>query len=568
MADGGVTTETSRDTTLEGEVSMPTTGEGGQSQESIMLSDHGSVIGTSVARSTPEREDSGDPGETRETSSKEKVTRSPPDLNVSALLTCNGSPEQRLSALQKLTECYSEAERVLKDEISRSRPTRPAALTISQELLTMRKCLDAMAQLGALSVGQAIAHREGRDGRRSMTYAEAASRKGTEVNTAREGRKTDVNAARESSKATRKGGNYPKDKKKRSGEKLKTVEGGNTKAGSTQTTGAVKTDQADRGARRMGSPSDKSAKDAGDGFTVVRQKRRRKGSKKRPADDNEPESSQPSNSGRQGLGRGSSTARGRGGKIKLPIRRENVLIIRKKEGAEVENVSRALRASVDPVTANISVLGVRETSNDSVVVTLKTPGDVDRLKAELEKQDVSLSASMPAARRPYVILRDVDLPDPDSDIISVLKSQNEALQNVSLTCRRKFRGGRGWNVVIETDLAGYQAVVDRKWTVGWCQSRARAYQRPLICFRCWRYGHVRRVCRAEARCGNCGLGTHEHKDCDQKSKCPNCSYFNAVRRCGFDTSHRAGSRECPVYGLELDREKRAYDGFKVEVPPP
>ena len=59
--------------------------------------------------------------------------------------------------------------------------------------------------------------------------------------------------------------------------------------------------------------------------------------------------------------------------------------------------------------------------------------------------------------------------------------------------------------------------------------------RPLRCFRCQRFWHVRDKCRGEVHCPTCGA-PHEVANCIQDMKCCNCG-----------GNHSAGFKRCLVY---------------------
>lgn len=76
--------------------------------------------------------------------------------------------------------------------------------------------------------------------------------------------------------------------------------------------------------------------------------------------------------------------------------------------------------------------------------------------------------------------------------------------------------------------------------IGWTSARVRLLEpRPVQCFKCWRFGHVRNTCRfPEDRTGNCfrcGSGDHVIRDCRASPRCAICS------QSGRGANHRLGS---------------------------
>jgi hypothetical protein len=82
--------------------------------------------------------------------------------------------------------------------------------------------------------------------------------------------------------------------------------------------------------------------------------------------------------------------------------------------------------------------------------------------------------------------------------------------------------------------------------VGFLRVRVRPYIRnPLLCYKCFRFGHVQAKCRGIARCGRCGSSDHDNdRECTLAMKCRNCS-----------GEHSAFSRDCPAWLREKAIQK-------------
>lgn len=80
--------------------------------------------------------------------------------------------------------------------------------------------------------------------------------------------------------------------------------------------------------------------------------------------------------------------------------------------------------------------------------------------------------------------------------------------------------------------------------IGYQRIRTRPYYpAPMLCFRCYQFGHTRQKCKQESdTCGNCGQQHEIVKDvrCLSPAYCTRCE----------DNSHSLGSRKCPVYVKE------------------
>lgn len=81
--------------------------------------------------------------------------------------------------------------------------------------------------------------------------------------------------------------------------------------------------------------------------------------------------------------------------------------------------------------------------------------------------------------------------------------------------------------------------------IGWTIARAELLRaRPLQCYRCWEYGHVKSRCRSSndrsAACYRCGGSGHMARQCTTVPRCVVCHDK------GRDGKHRMGSAACAV----------------------
>lgn len=79
-----------------------------------------------------------------------------------------------------------------------------------------------------------------------------------------------------------------------------------------------------------------------------------------------------------------------------------------------------------------------------------------------------------------------------------------------------------------------------KVRIGWTVARMeRLLPRPVQCYRCWKFGHLRNNCQAGVdkrdRCFRCGEAGHLVRICTKRPKCIVCEEE------GRDSEHRIGS---------------------------
>ena len=68
---------------------------------------------------------------------------------------------------------------------------------------------------------------------------------------------------------------------------------------------------------------------------------------------------------------------------------------------------------------------------------------------------------------------------------------------------------------------------------------------PQRCFNCQKYGHNKRFCKNEAKCGQAG---HDDHECENEAKCANCN----------NGDHPAYVRSCPKWKIEKEIIKVKY----------
>jgi hypothetical protein len=78
---------------------------------------------------------------------------------------------------------------------------------------------------------------------------------------------------------------------------------------------------------------------------------------------------------------------------------------------------------------------------------------------------------------------------------------------------------------------------------------------PQQCYKCWKWGHTQRFCRAQALCGNCG--TAEHGTCARTPRCARCN-----------GSHPARSRDCREAHAAHEKAKAAFNARPKTFQPP
>lgn len=86
-----------------------------------------------------------------------------------------------------------------------------------------------------------------------------------------------------------------------------------------------------------------------------------------------------------------------------------------------------------------------------------------------------------------------------------------------------------------------------------CSTRTY-YPSPMLCFRCYEYGHIKSKCDKQQTCDNCSQRHEEGEECTSESFCRNCK-----------GNHRPSSKQCPIYKREVDVIRTKFD-FNLPYP--
>lgn len=89
-----------------------------------------------------------------------------------------------------------------------------------------------------------------------------------------------------------------------------------------------------------------------------------------------------------------------------------------------------------------------------------------------------------------------------------------------------------------------------KIRIGWTVARVEPLRvRPLQCYKCWKYGHVRNGCKSDKdrsnACNKCGSEGHSARDCSAR---PFCAVYTEKDRNG---QHRLGSTACTAVNYRM-----------------
>lgn len=81
------------------------------------------------------------------------------------------------------------------------------------------------------------------------------------------------------------------------------------------------------------------------------------------------------------------------------------------------------------------------------------------------------------------------------------------------------------------------------------------------CFKCSRFGHIKKHCKNDQLVCPVCAENHEFKDCkSQSKKCINCTNFNNRYKTNFTTDHSCQEiKKCQAYNYQLELLKSKTD---------
>lgn len=238
-------------------------------------------------------------------------------------------------------------------------------------------------------------------------------------------------------------------------------------------------------------------------------------------------------------------------RLRRPPRTAVVAIRAKNESVSYAEVLKKARQEVSLGELGIEVTRIKRGINGSLLIEI--PGQkgskkakilADKLQDKLGESEVTITRPMATAEMRIVGLDESVTKDEVRDTIAYYGECN-ADEVITGEIRWMYNGlGMIW---LKCPLsAANKAAKEGKIRIGWTVGRVEILaKRPLQCYRCWEFGHVRFSCKAnidrQGSCYNCGMRGHAARMCT--SEFPKC---NVCEEKGFSSDHRIGSRACKL----------------------
>lgn len=211
-----------------------------------------------------------------------------------------------------------------------------------------------------------------------------------------------------------------------------------------------------------------------------------------------------------------------------------------------------LLKSINPITSDVDVVGVKHIANGGVIVSCSSGSDAEKFR-EMASAELSDKYEIKGVAKPHPRIRLVGLTEKHSSdsLVNFLKAQNaDVFGGSEVTCiavdsLRKNK--KMYQAVVQIDPAAYQKSLNcGRLFVGYDSCAVYDAIEVVRCFNCSGYHHVASKCKNKTVCPKCA-GEHALRECkSQNLKCVNC--FN-VRKIdpNIDFGHPAWDHGCGVY---------------------
>ncbi|GBN85862.1 Putative protein in type-1 retrotransposable element R1DM [Araneus ventricosus] len=227
-----------------------------------------------------------------------------------------------------------------------------------------------------------------------------------------------------------------------------------------------------------------------------------------------------------------------------PREKKNTLLVYSKDEAESNKVKDKIQKSIDPFKLKIGIRSIKNVKK-GILIECNSDNDLNKLSDEIEGNETlknECEVHLPKKVNPKIIIYRVSEPFDVDDGIKKLKEQNIELDEAELAHEHLQSTKNGTNWIISIDPKSFFRIMKiGKINFGWQRYNIREYIRIKQCYKCYRFGHLAKVCRNISEkekmiCSQCGQEGHKNKECTNVTKCINCTRYNERNRIKYDST--------------------------------
>lgn len=151
------------------------------------------------------------------------------------------------------------------------------------------------------------------------------------------------------------------------------------------------------------------------------------------------------------------------------------------------------------------------------------PSEIEKIKPALK--DTGLRIRQFERINPKLVVRDIPSAVEKSQVVEAIVSQNMEgvdAEELKLVYWLPARDRRGAMAILEVSPAVRRGLLSQgRVYVGWSPCRVSDHLRITQCYKCLRFGHIAKSCRAEGDTGYC-TERHESRACPNRANAPKC----------------------------------------------
>lgn len=260
--------------------------------------------------------------------------------------------------------------------------------------------------------------------------------------------------------------------------------------------------------------------------------------------------------------------------VKKSTMKEKVLLVKPKDKKQLsEETRKQLEARIEPTKLGVAISAVKYVRDGGVAISYNNEGGEVAVSSSIKKNlGEQYEVIEPEKKNPRIKIINVSKEVADNEEVLVEKiitqnristDENKLIIRMIHNYETKKEGRKPrTNIIMEVDPQTYaQLRLRGTISIGWKSCYFVDHVNIVQCYKCWKFGHMRKDCKKEKEvCPHC---TEEHKgsECEASIKvCINCKY--AAENFGLENikfDHSAYSKECDSYKRIYMQVQKKYD---------
>lgn len=247
-------------------------------------------------------------------------------------------------------------------------------------------------------------------------------------------------------------------------------------------------------------------------------------------------------------------------------KRKVVLAYPNKEQSSEETATQ-VKTNLARLSNDLRIHKLTNISKGGVAIQVQDEQQIAQIKAALE---TTVEFREPKAKLPKLIIYDLPSEDTPEEVKERIYNQNfrdlrftrqEFDGNTKLVFKTGPRDLEICNWVVETTREIREQFIAAGrvfYQVHSC--KVADYQVVTRCYKCQRYGHVSKYCKAlQDICSHCGKEGHRFRDCPDKQKDPVCCNCIRAKKGVQNAKHSVLSKDCPTFIGAKERSLADYN---------